>query len=67
MRLARYRVCKPLSIHGRIAGTGEVVRLPEYAAVEYVESSHLRQLDDAVLLVNGEARQWTTPIVRQES
>jgi hypothetical protein len=65
MRLTRYRVCKPLSIHGRIAGCGEVIRLPEYLALEWIESGHLVELE--VVEINGDAsRQWTQPTVRQE-
>ena len=60
--LRRYRVCKPLQVHGRIAATGEVLRLPEHAAAEYVESGHLIE----VVAVNGEAsRQWTQLQVRE--
>jgi hypothetical protein len=62
--MPRYRVLKPLQIHGRIAGCGEVVRLPEHSAAEWVESGHLREVSDAVL-VNGEARQWTQPTIRE--
>ena len=61
MRLVRYRVCKPLQVHGRIAATGEIVRLPEYAALEWVESGHLREVE-AAALVNGSA--WCEPMVR---
>jgi len=50
-------------VHGRIAATGEIVRLPDYAAEEWVESGHLRQLDEAVLL-QGNGRQRTEPIQR---
>jgi hypothetical protein len=62
MRLTRYRVLTPLSIHGRIAATGELVRLPEYVAVEWIETGHLLEVE----IVNGEAsRQWTQPQVRE--
>lgn len=61
MRFGRYRVLRPLLIHGRLAGTGEVVRLPEHAALEWVESGHLREIDPA-LLVNGSS--WGTPVTR---
>ena len=60
--LRRYRVCKPLMVHGRIAATGEVLRLPEYSAAEWVESGHLREVEVAAL-VNGE--KWTQPMVRE--
>lgn len=60
MRLLRYRVVRPLLIAGRLAGTGEVVRLPEHAALEWIESGHLREIE--VLPVNGS--QWTVPEVR---
>lgn len=62
MRLLRYRVLRPLLIQGRLAGTGELVRLPEHAALEFVESGHLREVDDAVLLVNGS--RWCEPVQR---
>jgi hypothetical protein len=62
--LHRYRVVRPLMIHGRIAATGEVIRLPEYAAAEYIESGHLKALEDAVLLVNGDGSKWTQPMTR---
>ena len=64
MILHRYRVLRPLMIHGRIAATGEVVRLPEHAALEWIESGHLKALDDAVLLVNGDGSKWTQPMTR---
>ena len=64
MILHRYRVIRPLMIHGRVAATGEVVRLPEYAAAEYIESGHLKALEDAVLLVNGDGSKWTQPMTR---
>lgn len=58
----RFRVLRPLLIHGRIAGCGEVVRLPEHAAAEFVESGHLRAMDDAAAPVNGE--RWIAPTTR---
>ena len=61
MRLHRYRVCKPLSVHGRIAATGEVVRLPEYVAAEWIESGHLREIEVAEP-VNGS--RWIEPMQR---
>ena len=64
MILHRYRVIRPLMIHGRVAATGETVRLPEYAAAEYIESGHLKALEDAVLLVNGDGSKWAQPMTR---
>lgn len=59
----RYRVLRPLLVHGRVAATGEVVRLPEYAAQEWIASGHLRDLDTGeVVPVNGSA--WVEPTVR---
>ena len=66
MILHRYRVLRPLMIHGRIAATGEVVRLPEHAALEWIESGHLKALEDAVLLVNGDGSRWATPMQRND-
>lgn len=62
MRLSRYRVLRPLLIAGRIAAVSEVVRLPEGAAAEFVESGHLRELDEAP--ANGS--QWTHPMTRTD-
>jgi hypothetical protein len=59
----RYRVIKPLMVAGRIAATGEIVRLPENAAREWIESGHLREIEDAVLLVNGS--RWIEPMTRR--
>jgi len=52
MRLHSYRVLRPLSIHGRIAGVNELVRLPDYVAAEWIETGHLRELEP----VNGHAK-----------
>jgi hypothetical protein len=62
MRPRRYRVLRPLLVAGRIAGVNEVVRMTECAALEWVESGHLREI------VNGEAApatgQWCEPMQR---
>jgi len=52
MRLNSSRVLRPLSIHGRIAGVNELVRLPDYMAAEWIETGHLRQVEP----VNGHAK-----------
>ena len=63
MRVVRYRVLRPLSVHGRIAATGEIVRLPEYAAAEFVEAGYLRAVDEdgGAIPINGSPAVWQDP------
>jgi len=64
VRLLRYRVLRPLMVHGRIAGVSEIIRLPEYAAAEYVESGHLREIDVMVEVNGVDHGQWINPTTR---
>jgi len=64
MRLLRYRVLRPLMVHGRIAGVSEIIRLPEYAATEWVESGHLREIDVLVEIDGTDRGRWTEPMQR---
>jgi len=44
-RLYKFRVLRPLMIAGRIRGVAEIVWLPFEAALEYVGTGHLVQVD----------------------
>lgn len=57
----RYRVLRPLLVHGRIAAVNEIVRLPEYAAQEWIASGHLRAIDDAPRV---DGSRWVEPMHR---
>lgn len=45
MRLHQYRVLRPIWLYGRVAASGELLRLPEQEAAPLVESGHIRPLD----------------------
>lgn len=62
LTVRRFRVARPLQIHGRLAATGEIVHLPTHSAQEWVESGHLVALE--VEVAGETSRRWIEPLTR---
>jgi hypothetical protein len=45
VNLIRCRVARPLLLFGRVLATGEIVRIEERTAIEWLASGHLVALD----------------------